>query len=68
MDKIEIENEVTKIVATTHMHPQVRTKLILEVLESHGWESPENCKQCQRRQVESEKMLNREAAFEEERL
>ena len=33
-----------------------------------GWESPEEVKEMDKRQVEAEKMLNREAAFEENRL
>lgn len=39
----EIENEITKIVATTHLYPQARAKLILEVLESYGWHSNSEC-------------------------
>ncbi len=37
MDDKEIENELTKIVTISHLHPQMRVRLILEVLESHGY-------------------------------
>jgi len=42
----------------------------LPVEEAHkkGWVSPEECKTCQQRQEYSDKILYREAAFEEERL
>jgi len=33
-----------------------------------GWISPEECNACNKRQIESERILNREAAFDEERL
>lgn len=33
-----------------------------------GYVSPEECKQCNQRQIDSEKILNREAAFDEKRL
>ncbi len=41
---------------------------IIDIFVSWGWESPESCEQCQQRQVDSEKMLNREATYEEKRL
>ena len=41
---------------------------ILALIKEAGYVSPEDCKQCQQKQVESERMLTREAAFDEERL
>lgn len=51
--------------------PSVADQIIAlfpEWANENGWTSPEECKQCNQRQAESEKMLNREAAFGEERL
>ncbi len=41
---------------------------ILALFEEAGWISPPECKQCNQRQAEAEKMLNREAALDERRL
>jgi len=43
-------------------------KAQLSKLLKAGYISPEECKQCQQRQLESEKMLNREAAYDEQQL
>jgi len=46
---------------------QCACEIIRDVKEA-GYISPEECKQCQTRQTESERMLNREACFDEKRL
>jgi len=41
---------------------------IISLIGEAGYQSPEDCNACNQRQIESESFLNREAAFEEERL
>lgn len=41
---------------------------ILALIKEAGYVSPEECKQCQSRQVEADRILNREAAYVERQL
>ncbi len=41
---------------------------ILALFKKAGWISPPECKQCNQRQLGSERMLNREAALDERQL
>jgi hypothetical protein len=41
---------------------------IITLLEANGWESPESVKARDQREIDAERIMNREAAFEERRL
>jgi hypothetical protein len=54
-------------------HDMTRALTVWEKAEAYGRqqgkiEHETDCKSCQQRQIESEKLLNREAAYEERRL
>ena len=63
MTEEELEQEITKIIVTTGMHPQAHARLILEVLVKKGYHSPEECLQCQER--ESERKVDQQGLQEE---
>mgnify|MGYP001614935805 CR=1 FL=1 len=41
---------------------------ILALIKEAGWKSPEECNEYNQRQIESERILNREAAYDERQL
>ncbi len=76
MDK-ELKDKITKILQQTHLDairqadvahtydPNPSVNQIDECYNEDGYVSPEECEQCQQRQVESEKILSRETAYDE---
>ena len=58
-------NQVAEFVKDSYRKLAEQTILVIEEI---GYVSPEEIAQQEQRWIESEKMLNREAAFEEQRL
>jgi hypothetical protein len=57
-----------KLPAESKLYWLEKADQILTLLKEAGYISPEECKQCQQRQADSEKIFSREAAFDEREL
>ncbi|HUV46157.1 MAG TPA: hypothetical protein VMW45_03710 [Dehalococcoidia bacterium] len=77
MTREEIRNEIigilrerNKLLIANGQNPKAEYSAdqIIDLFDKAGWESPEEIARQEQRFVESEKILNREAAFEEQRL
>ena len=76
MTEQEVRDEILKIETrllrdcslrlTVDLTPYITQ--IFALIKEAGYQSSEGCKRCQQQQVDSEKMLNREAAFDEAQL
>jgi len=61
----ELENVILPIICMTDKEPRLRAKLIIDVLQSHGFD---DITKIDKQWEESLKFMCREDAFEEQRL